>query len=416
MNPSPDAADLASLIILCCNQLDYTRLCLESVLRHTHVPYELVLVDNGSTDGTPTFLENLRSCPGPARVEVIRNATNRGFPAGCNQALAQARGRYLVFLNNDTVVTEGWLEGLLAWLPRDRPEVGLVGPTTNLSGNEQEIPVAYNDLTGLMGFAQRRRQEFAGRGSEVSKLSGFCLVARREVLERIGGLDERFGLGFCDDVDWCRRARGAGFQLILAQDVFVHHFGGRTFIDLQVDRLQQLNHNRELFQEKWAVERGAAAAAMPQSVGTPPASSLALVGRISNPSAGQHCEQDGLEIRPTKTSSPSQDVFGIVWEGALSALHSMSLVNRAFCRRLVERGHDVAILPWTSQDIGAPSLPPILTDRFNRSLTRPVDVHIRHQWPPNFTPPSAGHWVIMQPWEFGSMPRAWIGPMSQQVD
>lgn len=105
------AGALASVVVLCCNELAYTRLCLESVLRHTRPPYELVLVDNGSADGTPAYLDEVRTWPGPARVEVIRNETNVGYPAGVNQALARARGDDLVLLNNDVVVTEGWLGG-----------------------------------------------------------------------------------------------------------------------------------------------------------------------------------------------------------------------------------------------------------------------------------------------------------------
>ena len=103
----PAGDELASIIILCCNELEYTRLCLESVLRKTRSPYELILVDNASTDATPTYLEELRARPGPARVEVVRNETNLGFAAGCNQGLAKAQGRWVVFLNNDAVVADG---------------------------------------------------------------------------------------------------------------------------------------------------------------------------------------------------------------------------------------------------------------------------------------------------------------------
>src|SRR5262249_27250458 len=85
--PRPRGDELASIIILCCNQLAHTRPCLESLLRHTRAPYELILVDNGSTDGTPGYLEEIRRRHGPARIEVIRNETNLGFPAGCNQGL-----------------------------------------------------------------------------------------------------------------------------------------------------------------------------------------------------------------------------------------------------------------------------------------------------------------------------------------
>jgi len=108
--------ELASIIILCCNELDYNRQCLESVLQHTRGPYELILVDNGSTDGTSEYLKEIQGKAEPARVIIMRNEKNVGFPAGCNQGLTKARGRYLVFLNNDTIVTNGWLEGLIASL------------------------------------------------------------------------------------------------------------------------------------------------------------------------------------------------------------------------------------------------------------------------------------------------------------
>jgi GT2 family glycosyltransferase/tetratricopeptide (TPR) repeat protein len=253
----PVGDEPASIIILCCNEVEYTRQCLESVLRHTRRPYELVLVDNGSTDGTPAYLEEVRSRPGPARVEVIRNETNVGFAAGCNQGLARAHGQYLLLLNNDTIVTAGWLDGLIAWALHDWPRVGLVGAVTNYSRPPQQVAVDYTEAEGIHAFAARRRREYAGKAVEVDRLTGFCLLLRREAFEQIGGFDERFGLGFFDDDDLSVRAREAGFRLLVAQDVFVHHFGSRTFTGLGIDCRQQLESNFEQFRAKWGEEHAA---------------------------------------------------------------------------------------------------------------------------------------------------------------
>jgi GT2 family glycosyltransferase/tetratricopeptide (TPR) repeat protein len=252
--PRPRGDELASIIILCCNQLEYTRLCLESLLRHTRPPYELILVDNASTDDTPAYLAEVRGRPGPARVEVIRNEANVGFPAGCNQGLERAQGRYVVFLNNDTVLTPGWLEGLIGVSLQDWPSVGMAGPVSNGAMDAQDIRTDYAGLEHLDDFAARRRQAFAGRTLAVRRLTGFCLLVRREVLERVGGFDERFGMGFFEDDDLCVRAREAGFRLLVALDVFVHHFAHRTFRHLGVNTRERLEANFALFRAKWGPE------------------------------------------------------------------------------------------------------------------------------------------------------------------
>jgi GT2 family glycosyltransferase/tetratricopeptide (TPR) repeat protein len=247
----PPGDELASILVLCCNEVEVTRLCLESVLRHTRRPYELILVDNGSRDDTAAYLAGLRSRPGPARVEIISNAENVGYPAGCNQALAQAKGEWLVFLNNDTVVEAGWLDGLIGWATHEWPSVGLVGPVTNRSRPPQEIPVDYTSLTSLPAFAAHRQREYAGKALKVERLTGFCLLARRDVLRQVGGHDEGYGIGFFEDDDLSVRVRQAGYQLLVAQDVFVHHFGNRTFQALGLDTAKLLTDNFQRFQDKW---------------------------------------------------------------------------------------------------------------------------------------------------------------------
>jgi GT2 family glycosyltransferase/tetratricopeptide (TPR) repeat protein len=253
----PTGGELASIIVLCCNQVDYTKRCLESVFSHTDSPFELIVVDNGSTDDTATYLQEIRTRKTACRTVVIRNETNRGFAAGCNQALAQSRGGYLVFLNNDTVVTDGWLSGLVGWSLHDWPQVGLVGPVSNYAPPPQHVVGDYRELAGLDSFARRHRQQLAGKALTVERLTGFCLLVRREVIERIGGFDEGFGLGFFEDDDLCVRAREAGFKLLVAQDVFIHHFGSRTFSGLGVDSRKELEKNFGRFRAKWGDERAA---------------------------------------------------------------------------------------------------------------------------------------------------------------
>ena len=106
------SAGLTSIIIPCWGQLEFTRQCLAALKSHTRRPWELIIVDNGSTDGTPDYLAGVSDMANMP-VTVITNATNRGFPAAVNQGLKAARGEYLVLLNNDVVVTDGWLEQLI---------------------------------------------------------------------------------------------------------------------------------------------------------------------------------------------------------------------------------------------------------------------------------------------------------------
>ncbi len=104
---------LASIIVPCWNQREFTRLCVQGLFRHTRRPWELIVIDNGSTDGTGDYLAGVQDASG-VPVTIIANAQNVGFPRAINQGLQAARGEYLVLLNNDAVVTDGWLDQLIA--------------------------------------------------------------------------------------------------------------------------------------------------------------------------------------------------------------------------------------------------------------------------------------------------------------
>ena len=201
-----------SIVIVTHNQLDYTRQCVDSVRRLTDEPHELIFVDNGSTDAT---LDYLRTVPG---AKVIANRENRGFAAAVNQGIAAGAGAQFLLLNNDTLVTTGWLRRLLGALHSD-PRVGLAGPCANCVSGEQQIDVRYDDdLAGLDGFAWEWGKAHDRIREDTSRLVGFCLLIRRAVEEAIGVFDERFGIGCFEDDDYVLRAVNAGWRAVIARD------------------------------------------------------------------------------------------------------------------------------------------------------------------------------------------------------
>ena len=239
-----------SIIVVTHGAIPLTKLCLETVLAAAPRPtFELIVVDNGSSDGTVDYLRSL--VERDARVRTVLNPDNRGFPAACNQGLAVARGRSLVLLNNDTMVPPGWLGRLLASLGDE--QVGLAGPVTNRIGNAAEVPTAYTSWGGFLSEARERADGHARGRSDLATVTMFCLAMRRDVHAQLGPLDERYGTGLLEDDDYSHRARQAGYRLVCAEDVLVHHFGEGSFGDLYAggERSRLLERNQQRFEETW---------------------------------------------------------------------------------------------------------------------------------------------------------------------
>jgi GT2 family glycosyltransferase/Tfp pilus assembly protein PilF len=252
---SPPPGKLVSIIILAHNQLTDTRQCVASVEKHTPLSHELILVDNGSTDGTGQFFRQYAAKR--ENVRVILNRANLGFSAGNNQALACAKGDFILLLNNDTVVTPGWLEQMLSVLEL-YPDCGLTGPMSNsVSGPQLVSSANYGSLEELPKFANQWSGAHAGQSTEAPRLVGFCLLLRRLVLEKIGGLDAQFGNGNFEDDDFCIRALLSGFKLRIAHASFVHHTGGQTFKGAKMDYRASMSQNWEIFKAKWGMPKDA---------------------------------------------------------------------------------------------------------------------------------------------------------------
>ena len=239
-----------SIVVLCYNNLDFTRACLSSLLTFSDYPeLEIVCVDNASSDATGTYLEEMSRQH--HAIRHVRNPSNLGFAAGNNVGLKAATGEIRVVLNNDTYVTKGWIRDLIRPLLAD-PRVGMTGPLSNMIGNEQKIVISYSDMQEMAASsaaftARRRRCTF-----ETENLAFFCVAIRREVIETVGYLDESFSVGFFEDDDYCRRARQAGYRLLICDDVFVHHHLSASFDKLAAgEKAELMQRNRKIFEAKW---------------------------------------------------------------------------------------------------------------------------------------------------------------------
>ncbi|MBV8197489.1 MAG: glycosyltransferase, partial [Candidatus Eremiobacteraeota bacterium] len=238
---------LASIVMLSWNAPGFTQKALESIRSRTSEPYEVIVVDNGSG---PETIAMLRAIDDP-HVRVVYNADNRGYAGGNNDGIAVARGDYVVLLNNDVIVTDGWLEGLLDPFRRF-PGIGVTAPRSNkVVGHQQLGDARYDSEAAMAAFAARRRERNAERGYFADRAIGLCLCVDRTVLEQIGGFDERFALGNFEDDDFCIRVRAAGYAIFICDDVFIHHFGSASFAANNVDYRQTMHRNWTHFAQKW---------------------------------------------------------------------------------------------------------------------------------------------------------------------
>jgi ABC-type transport system involved in Fe-S cluster assembly fused permease/ATPase subunit/GT2 family glycosyltransferase len=250
---APDITDplrLVSIVVVTFNNLTCTRLCIESVLANTgHTNYELVVVDNASADDVRSYLSAVAR--ENAHVRVVQNGSNVGFPSAVNQGVAVSRGELLVLMNNDVIVGPGWLSGLLKHL--HDAQIGVVGPTTNQSGNEAQIDTDYVSYADFESFVRRQAEEKAGVAFPIPVATLFCVALRRRTWNLVGPLDEGYGLGLFEDDDLAMRVRDANLEVLCAEDVFVHHFGEGAFGELVAsgEHSELFARNRMRFEERW---------------------------------------------------------------------------------------------------------------------------------------------------------------------
>jgi GT2 family glycosyltransferase len=248
--PEPDRPVTSSVIIPVFNKAEFTFQCLRSLVREVDFgDTEVIVVDNASTDETAELLSHFAGF-----VRVIRNAENRGFVDACNQGAAASRGRYLVFLNNDTVVLPGWLTALVETAERDETAGAVGSMFLYPDGRIQEAGaiVWSNGEAFHYGWGRSpedRRFTFA---REVDYCSGASLLIRRELFERLGGFDRRYAPAYYEDTDLCMGVRSLGYRVVYQPHSRLYHFeGGTAGTDTHTGFRRYLLINRDKFYDKW---------------------------------------------------------------------------------------------------------------------------------------------------------------------
>jgi GT2 family glycosyltransferase len=223
------------IIIPIWNQLDFTRECIEHILKNTKYPYRLILVDNASDEDTKKYLEGIKNKI--AGTILVRNEENAGFIKAVNRGLRLSDSPYICIMNNDTLPAPGWLERMIGF-SEAHPDAGLINPQCNGHGNMSidEYSKALERNKGLY--------------MEMNQCQGFCMLMKRRLMEKIGYLDESFGIGGYDDTDYSIRAHKAGFRSVSIRDAYVYHRLHASF-DKSGDREEWVKRNREIYYRKW---------------------------------------------------------------------------------------------------------------------------------------------------------------------
>ena len=249
----PVKAPTVSIVIPVYNQIHYTYACLLSILEHTKdVSYEVIIADDVSTDATKElgkYTENLVIC---------RNSVNQGFLRNCNQAAMSARGKYIMFLNNDTQVTEGWLSSLVNLIESD-PTIGMVGSKLVYpDGRLQEAGgIIWSDGSGWnYGRLDDPDKAEYNYVKDVDYISGAAILLSTRLWKQLGGFDVRFAPAYCEDSDLAFQVRKAGYRVVYQPLSKVIHFEGiSNGTDVNGGGLKryQVENSRKL-KEKWAEE------------------------------------------------------------------------------------------------------------------------------------------------------------------
>ncbi len=233
-----------SLVTLCYNQLENATVpMLNSLYRYTDPEsFELIIVNNASTDGTKEFLENFKKEKN--NVKVINNEANLGFSAGMNSGMREAQGDFIFLLNNDLLFTPNWLNKLVAILEENK-KIGLISCLTNYCGEEFQLVDKAEEYTKdnyLELSKELKGNEY--KLIESTRVVFFCVGITRQTINKVGYFDENFGQCWFEDDDYTIRTLYSGLKIAVAQSVFIYHNHSQS-----TSRFSKTDEGKKLFQK-----------------------------------------------------------------------------------------------------------------------------------------------------------------------
>lgn len=239
---------LASIVIPVFNKFNYTYNCLKSIKELSDdVSYEIIITDDNSTDETQYLTEIIKN------IVYLKNSENRGFLKNCNNAAKKANGKYIVFLNNDTTVINGWLSSLVELMEKDK-NIGMTGSKLIYpDGALQEAGgIVWNDGTGA-NYGRGRDPLHAEYNyvKEVDYISGASLLIRKSLWNEIGGFDERYSPAYCEDSDIAFEVRKRGYKVVYQPKSSLIHFERISQGADDSKAWELMSRNQKLFVEKW---------------------------------------------------------------------------------------------------------------------------------------------------------------------
>jgi len=229
------------IILPVCDQFDFTKKCIESIVENTDSPFRLIIINNGKNPDTRRLLDELQRNP-DVETTIVHNARNIGWVKALNKGIELSSAPYICFQNDDTIVTQGWLRKMINILNL-KPEFGLINPSW------EGRPAAFSIDAFNTVLEKRGRERFV----ETDWCRGFSVVIKRAVVEKIGKVDEIYGLAYFDDVDYSVCAIEAGFIALVALDTYVYHHRNVTFFEvLKGPRWNELHEkNKLIYYKKW---------------------------------------------------------------------------------------------------------------------------------------------------------------------